>query len=298
MSRAKVVELNEQFKKALNLLENTSKNVFITGRAGTGKSTLLAYFRNKTKKKIVVLAPTGVAAINVAGQTIHSFFRFKPDITLGKVKKVNPIGGKENIYKKLEAIVIDEISMVRADLLDCVDKFMRLNGKNSRLPFGGVQMVFIGDLYQLPPVVTSPEKEIFSSHYKSPYFFSSFVFSPPQARLGGGDLFQMEFIELEKIYRQSDQYFIGLLNAIRNNTASEEEIGAINARFEPDFETPAGGKWITLTTTNQMAAEINARIGEMEYIGKSFFGVEGYCLERKETRVFRVDRILEMAVRL
>src|SRR5689334_11921327 len=126
-------------------MENTSQNIFITGRAGTGKSTLLNYFRRQTKKKIAVLAPTGVAAINVRGQTIHSFFKFKPNITLQSIKK-NHEDDKKNIYKKLDTIVIDEVSMVRADVLDCVDKFLRLNGKTSKEPFGGLQMVFIGDL--------------------------------------------------------------------------------------------------------------------------------------------------------
>ncbi|MEK6792453.1 MAG: AAA family ATPase, partial [Nanoarchaeota archaeon] len=152
---SKPIEINEQFKLALNLLENTSKNVLITGRAGTGKSTLLNYFVNNTKKKVVVLAPTGVAALNVKGQTVHSFFGFKPTITLDKLKKVYNFG--TDIYKNLDAIIIDEISMVRADLLDCVDKFLRLNGKNKDEPFGGTQMIFIGDLYQLPPVVKGNE---------------------------------------------------------------------------------------------------------------------------------------------
>ena len=162
------IELNKQFKKALALMENSHKNVFITGRAGTGKSTLLTYWRSKTKKKVVVLAPTGVAALNVKGQTIHSFFRFKPDITLEKVRKSSRRG--KNIYQKIETIVIDEISMVRSDLLDCVDKFMSLNGKSKNLPFGGVQMIFIGDLYQIPPVVTGKERQIFKTLYSSQYF--------------------------------------------------------------------------------------------------------------------------------
>ncbi len=152
--------------KALEVMENTSQNVFITGKAGTGKSTLLEYFRSVTRKKIVVLAPTGVAALNVRGQTIHSFFGFKPDITLEKVKKVK--GKRARLFKEITAVVIDEISMARADLMDCVEKSLRLNGKNSKLPFGGAQMIFIGDLYQLPPVVTAKEKEIFTRHYLSP----------------------------------------------------------------------------------------------------------------------------------
>ena len=129
----KNIELNEQFKKAISVMEDSNKNVFVTGKAGTGKSTLLTYFRSVTKKKIVVLAPTGVAALNVKGQTIHSFFRFKPDITVDTVKKTYAKESGKNIYKNIDAIVIDEVSMVRADLLDCVDRFMRLNGKDNTL---------------------------------------------------------------------------------------------------------------------------------------------------------------------
>src|SRR3989339_281091 len=127
------IDLNPEFKLALDLLENSSKNVFVTGRAGTGKSTLLEYFRLHTKKKVVVLAPTGVAALNVKGQTIHSFFGFKPDINLAKVKKIRGkrFKGRENVYKEIHTIVIDEISMVRADLLDCVDKILKLTRGNT-----------------------------------------------------------------------------------------------------------------------------------------------------------------------
>ena len=142
------IELNEQFVRALDVMEHTSKNVFITGRAGTGKSTLLDYFQHTTNKKMVVLAPTGVAALNVKGQTIHSFFRFKPGITLDQIKRARSTDQAKNIYKNLDAIVIDEISMVRADLLDCVDGFLQLNGPRPGKPFGGIQMIFVGDLYQ------------------------------------------------------------------------------------------------------------------------------------------------------
>jgi len=157
------IELNEQFKKGIDLMENTKKNIFITGKAGTGKSTLLSYFRDITRKNIVVLAPTGVAAVNISGETIHSFFRFKPNITIEKIeedyekekyKKRYEINDRDEVYGKLDAIIIDEISMVRADLLDCVDNFLRLY-RNSKRPFGNLQMLFFGDLYQLPPVVKS-----------------------------------------------------------------------------------------------------------------------------------------------
>ena len=166
------IDFNPEFQSALDMMEETNKNIFITGRAGTGKSTLLNYFHKNTGKNVVILAPTGVAAVNVGGQTIHSFFHFKPNVTVAAIKKKRATGKeKTSIYKKLKTIVIDEVSMMRADLLDCVDKFLRLNGPNSKRPFGGVQMIFIGDLYQLPPVVSGAEREIFRSHYASPLFF-------------------------------------------------------------------------------------------------------------------------------
>jgi len=244
-----MIELNDLFKKALDLLDNTRQNVFITGKAGTGKSTLLDYFRMQTQKRVVVLAPTGVAAINVRGETIHSFFGFKPDITLDKVRKLDfKKRRKENIYKKIEAIVIDEISMVRADLLDCVDKFLRLNGPDKNLPFGGLQMVFFGDLYQLPPVVSGRERDIFKEHYESEYFFSARVFSK----------IKIEYLELEKVYRQKDEKFIALLNAIRNNSATDLELAVLNQRYLPDFEARDDFA-IYLTTTNLMASELNEK---------------------------------------
>ena len=243
------IEINSDFLRALHLVNETDKNVFITGRAGTGKSTLLSYFRDNTKKRVIVLAPTGVAAVNVSGQTIHSFFGFKPDITLQKVRKKFKDDDKKNIYKKIDAIIIDEISMVRADLLDCVDKFLRLNGKNKNLPFGGIQMIFIGDLYQLSPVVASKEKDIFKIHYASPYFFDAKIFA-------NSDL-ALEFVELEKIYRQSDEFFINILNAIRNRSVEDKHLQSINQRFRADFEPPKGEYYINLTTTNDLADKIN-----------------------------------------
>jgi len=239
------IELNDEFKLALGLMEKTKEHLFITGRAGTGKSTLLDYFRSGATKQLVVLAPTGVAALNVKGQTIHSFFRFKPDITPEKVKKLHP--NKSKIYKNLEAIIIDEISMVRADLLDCVDKFLRLHGPHSGQPFGGCQMIFIGDLYQLPPVVSGAERNVFRVHYPSPYFFDAKVLVSLPLRM----------VELEKVYRQKDQSFIDLLNTVRNNSATDLELAALNSRCLPDFEPPSNEFYITTTSTNDQAAQIN-----------------------------------------
>jgi len=243
------IELNDQFKRALDIMEYTSKSVFITGRAGTGKSTLLNYFRNATDKNIAVLAPTGVAALNVKGQTIHSFFGFKPNITIERVKKIRYNDEANNIYNKLDAIVIDEISMVRADLLDCVDKFLRLNGPKRKRPFGGIQMVFFGDLYQLPPVVTGTEKTVIEELYETPYFYSAGVF----------DSVGMEFVELEKVYRQHEGQFLDLLNSIRNSTVTEDDLELLSQRYMPQFEPPPNDFYIYMTTTNKLAGQINSQ---------------------------------------
>jgi len=254
----KNIELNPEFKNALELMENSYKNLFITGRAGTGKSTLLEYFRSKTDKDIVVLAPTGVAAVNISGQTIHSFFGFQPDITVEKARR---IARKNNlsIYKNLDAVVIDEISMVRADLLDCIDEFLQLKGRMPGLPFGGIQMIFIGDLYQIPPVVVSHDKHLFQHQYDSEYFFHSKVFSE----------IAIEHLELEKIYRQTDQEFIDILNRIRNNTATEADLARLNSRVVSDI-TELPKEIIYLTTTNALAEERNyTELQQLE--GDSFF---------------------------
>lgn len=239
----KNIEINEYFKKSLELMENSNKHIFITGKAGTGKSTLLEYFRETTKKKVVVLAPTGVSALNVKGQTIHSFFKFKTDITFDKVKKQ-----KDKKYQELDTIIIDEISMVRADLLDCVDKALRLSCGNDN-PFGGKQMIFFGDLYQLPPVVKSKEKEIFKDIYETSYFFSAKVMKD----------IELEMIELEKIYRQTDEKFIEILNGIRHNDVTDEMLEILNQRYNPDFIPPENSFFIYLTPRNDYAKEINEK---------------------------------------
>ncbi|HNV24196.1 MAG TPA: AAA family ATPase, partial [Candidatus Omnitrophota bacterium] len=233
------IDFNKKFTRAYDLLENTSKNVFITGKAGTGKSTLLKYFRDHTLKNIVVLAPTGVAALNVQGQTIHSFFRFKPDVTLDTAVENRMRKTQRAIYEKLDAIVIDEISMVRADLLDCVDAFLKVYGRYKNEPFGGIQMVFFGDLYQLPPVVTKTDQKAFAGVYKSPYFFDARSYQ---------DL-NLEFIEFDKIYRQKEEDFIRLLGAIRNRMATEAHLKELNERVNPFFKPKDDEFYIYLTTT-------------------------------------------------
>ncbi len=244
-----LLEITPTFEKAMSLMENTNQNVFITGKAGTGKSTLLKHFRSQTKKNIVVVAPTGVAAVNVNGQTIHSFFKFSPSTTVDTVRRYsgNPA---HNIYKKIDALVIDEISMVRADLLDCIDKSLRINGRNPDCPFGGAQLIFFGDLFQLPPVVPAVEREIFQSYYQSPYFFSAKSFQN----------LDMTTIELDKIYRQSDSDFIHLLNAIRNDLCRPEDLERINGRLDTNFRFMPDSPHMYLTPRNFTADTVNTRM--------------------------------------
>lgn len=246
MNEEKGFELSEDFRQAIKLLENSRETIFITGHAGTGKSTLLEYFREKTAKTVVTLAPTGVAALNVKGQTIHSFFKFHPQITRQKAKEVS--AKLKKIIKKTDIIIIDEVSMLRSDLLDCIDEALRAC-QNPDEAFGGVQMVFIGDLYQLPPVVSQYEASgLFYSEYESPYFFDAKVIRDTNLKI----------IELEHIYRQSDIDFITLLNKIRNNNLDEDDMECLNARHNHDF-SESDEFSITLTATNSVADELNAK---------------------------------------
>ena len=241
------IEINPQFARALELMEAGERNLFVTGRAGTGKSTLLEHFRATTRGDPVVLAPTGVAALNVRGQTVHRFFGFGVDATPEKVRASRRKPRDPDLVAKLETIVIDEVSMLRADLLDCIDLFLRQHGPRPGASFGGVQMVFVGDLYQLPPVVTGEEREIFRTVYETPYFFSA-------RALAGEDL---EIVELEKVYRQKDADFVALLNRIRNDSVDDEDMARLNARLDPDFEPSRDVFHVSLTTTNRNADRIN-----------------------------------------
>jgi ATP-dependent exoDNAse (exonuclease V) alpha subunit len=239
------LELSPEFTAVLDSIEKSGKNVFVTGRAGTGKSTLLQLLRDATRKNTVVLAYTGVAALHVKGQTIHSFFGFPPRFFhSSEIKKRKD----RRIFKKLELLIIDEISMVRADLLDHIDYFLRIN-RNSQQPFGGVQVALFGDLFQLPPVIASDEESfIYHSTYPSPYFFSARVF------LQG---LKMEMIELTKVYRQDNKHFLRLLDNLRLNHADQDDLDALNSRHHPDFQPE--GFYITLTARNATADAINQR---------------------------------------
>ena len=241
------IEFNDQFKEALLAAEDSSQNLFITGKAGTGKSTFLEFFRDNTQKNIVVLAPTGVAALNVGGQTIHSFFRFRTDITADAVSNIRLRKSQIKLYEALETVVIDEISMVRADLLDCIDVFLQIYGPKKGVSFGGVQMICVGDLYQLPPVVTFQDRELFKTIYPSPYFFDARSFSA----------LNLKYIEFGKIYRQNDDRYIALLGNIRNNSMSVQDLNLLNGRCRPGFVSPADDVTVYLTTTNDKAHKIN-----------------------------------------
>ena len=191
------LEFHDTFQRALDLMERGESHVFVTGKAGTGKSTLLRHFRSITDKSCAVLAPTGVAALNIQGETIHSFFGLRPGVTTEEIRE-NPPRRRLSRYKNLETLIIDEVSMVRADLLDCVNVFLQTVRK-SRLSFGGVQCVFIGDLHQLPPVVRPDEREALAERYGAPYFFCSDAL---RERFEEG---QIAFVELDKIFRQKDE---------------------------------------------------------------------------------------------
>ena len=236
--------LDKAFQDILQELESRKDHFFITGKAGTGKSTLLQLFRKTTHKKVVVLSPTGISALNVQGQTIHSFFLFPPKLLQPHELYVNKrlIG----LLKAVETIIIDEVSMVRADIMDAVDISLRMHRRNNE-PFGGIQMLLFGDLFQLPPVVSSAEEKIFfQTNYPSPYFFDAHVFQREV---------ELRMIELTKVYRQRERFFVNLLDAIRTRQIDYEELDALNERYLPDevIEEP----YLTLCSTNAAAQTIN-----------------------------------------
>ncbi len=257
------VTFSEESKRVLDLFENTKNNIFLTGRAGTGKSTLLKFFHATTKKNIAVLAYTGVAAVNIQGQTTHSFFKFGPNITEDRVRKL--YGERAELYRNLDAIVIDEASMIRADFFDCIEKFLRLNGPSPTKAFGGVQIILIGDLYQLPPIVMKSEQEIFKKHYLSQFFFDSKSY----------DDSQFEKIELTHVYRQSDKAFIEILDAVRLCETTSDHIAKINKRFFEKAEAKTSNDFrISLVTTNAMANNINTlKLAQLLKNSKTYHGI-------------------------
>ena len=251
---------NKEFQDALRLITHTRQSVFLTGKAGTGKSTFLKYICNHTKKKFVVLAPTGIAAINAGGVTLHSLFKLPfrpmlpddPDLSLshGRIFEYFKYPKeKRKIIAEVDLIIIDEISMVRADIIDCVDRILRVYSGNMRLPFGGKQLLFVGDVFQLEPVVPSDQKEILSLFYASPFFFSARVFKD----------INLVPIELQKVYRQTDSVFINILDRIRNNAARKQDLDTLNGRYFPSFEPQNEDMYITLATRRDQVDFINEK---------------------------------------
>jgi ATP-dependent DNA helicase PIF1 len=246
-----MLDFNTDFQRAIDVVLESDKHVFVTGKAGTGKSTFLRYITEQSQKLKVVLAPTGLAAINIDGQTIHSFFKLPPSVDIHRAQKIGNRLKKNKVIQNLELMIIDEISMVRADMLDIIDQILR-TARSEMRPFGGVQVVFIGDLYQLPPIVRRDESSLISQMYATPYFFSSKCFKYLLEGLGTN----LEFIELTKIYRQTDQEFINLLNDVRYSSLNNQSLQTINERVNPNWQD-LDDKYIVLTTRNADAADIN-----------------------------------------
>lgn len=274
--------VNKELELAYGFVRFTNRNVFLTGRAGTGKTTFLRQLRNMCPKRMIVVAPTGVAAINAGGVTIHSFFQigFGPQIPLryiqpgdGMQQSRQPAGevkrftrDKINIMRSLDLLVIDEISMVRADLLDAIDDVLR-RFRRSYVPFGGVQLLMIGDMQQLAPVAKEDEWQLLRPYYRSVYFFSSLALQKTDYLC----------IELKHIYRQRDENFIALLNRVRDNNTDAATIDELNKRYIPGFAPRNEEGYIVLTTHNAQAHEINGtRLGELKTPGTSFHArIEG-----------------------
>ena len=299
------MEENEHLKPAelaARFINHTSRHIFLTGKAGTGKTTFLRNIIAKTHKRAVIVAPTGIAAINAAGVTIHSLFqlpfgafvpRITPDQNLPSgvpyntpkslVKHLSMNAVKRRILLDLELLVIDEVSMLRADLLDAIDFVLRYVRKNNQ-NFGGVQVLFIGDLYQLPPVVKNQEQQVMGMFYQSAFFFDALCLKahPPI------------YIELDKIYRQSDQTFVDLLNNLRNNMATEQDIALLKSHYKENYKPNLNDNYITLTTHNSKADAMN-RSSLQELKGKSYFYDAAIDKEFAES-AYPIEKKLELKV--
>ena len=291
---------NSIFQKAVAFVNQTNKHLFLTGKAGTGKTTFLKYIKEHSFKKMAIVAPTGVAAINAGGVTIHSFFQlpFGPFIPsesglsgsyngefnnrYSLLKNLRLTGSKKQVIRELDLLVIDEISMVRSDLLDAVDAVLRHVRKQPLLPFGGVQMVYIGDLFQLPPVAQYHEWDVLQEYYKSPFFFDSLALhqAPPL------------FIELKKIYRQKGDTFINILNNIRNNCCTDNDLQLLHENYNPAFSPQKDEKYITLTSHNSKADAINRR--ELEKLPGKAYTYEAEISGEFYEKSFPAEKVLQL----
>ena len=247
---------NREFQLALDLIENTNRSVFLTGKAGTGKSTFLRHIVAHTRKKAIVVAPTGVAALNAGGTTIHSMFRLEFGVLQPNDVRIKYLGPQRytglsiakanyDVLQAAELIIIDEISMVRADTLDAIDRSLRINCRRLREPFGGKQVLLVGDAFQLPPIVDNAQHELFYRFYESRYFFGARIFTE----------FPLITVELRKAYRQQDQEFIGLLDRVRVNEVTDNDIANLKTRMSSSEKLV--GRSITLCTHNPVAKSCN-----------------------------------------
>ncbi|MBC8032707.1 MAG: AAA family ATPase [Chitinophagaceae bacterium] len=295
---------NTIFDLAASFVNNTSRHIFLTGKAGTGKTTFLKYIQEHAKKNAVVVAPTGVAAINAGGVTIHSFFQlpfgpFIPDDeerfalnfqnedvnnAFNLVKKIRLTGEKKALMRKMELLIIDEISMVRADMLDAIDAVLRFVRKNSFQPFGGVQVLYIGDLFQLPPVVQEDEWNILRQLYESPFFFHAKAVSKATPL----------YIELKKIYRQKDQRFIDVLNRVRNNSVTTADLNLLNERYQPGFKPDLENPYIVLSTHNSKTDTINTL--ELEKLPGPLFTFSATVTGDFSERIMPTENSLQLKV--
>jgi len=282
------LQTNPQLELAYEYVCGTNQSIYLTGKAGTGKTTFLHRIKREADKRMVVVAPTGVAAINAGGMTIHSFFQlpfglYLPGMAREAARQRRMSGKKIDLIRSLELLVIDEISMVRADVLDGIDEVLR-RFKNPLHPFGGVQLLMIGDLHQLPPVVKGQEQDLLQQHYDTPYFFSSKALQKTRPVV----------VELTHIFRQSDDTFIKLLNKVRENKIDQEVLDTLNSRYLPNGRIRDEDAYITLTTHNRSARQLNAqKLEGLPGQGSKFTArVEGDFPEH----AYPADEVLELKV--
>lgn len=264
---------NKEFQAALHLVEHSNRSLFLTGKAGTGKSTFLRYICSQTKKKYVVLAPTGIAAINAGGSTLHSFFKLPFHPLLPDDVKYSPRhiketlkynGEKRKILRELELVIIDEVSMLRADIIDFIDKVLRIYSRNMKVPFGGKQLLLVGDVFQLEPVVREEDRQLLLPYYKSMYFFGAHVFEE----------LPLVNIELKTVYRQNDAHFIRLLDHIRTNQVSDSDLRMLNSRVGAELKHSDTHLSITLSARRDTVDFINEqRLASLPGEAISYHGV-------------------------
>lgn len=285
------IDKNEAFDIALKYVTETSENIFLTGKAGTGKTTFLKYLKEHCPKNIIITAPTGVAAMNAGGVTLHSLFQLPLEIYLpnsfGKqtlMKNQRFSAKRKELLRTMDLLVIDEVSMVRCDVLDAIDYTLKSVRQNHNAAFGGAQVLFIGDLHQLPPVAKTNEWSILKEYYNSPFFFDSKVIAEQKPLL----------IELTEVYRQKEGLFLDLLNKVRTNSLSEDDFIALNNRFIPGFIPLQEENFITLTTHNKQADAINTK--ELNKIIKAPFKYVAEIKGNFTDNIFPADEVLTLKV--